>query len=89
MLSAILKKYNKLKNALDIVGIQKVETEQDLDYIQSVVYELENATSIEDIADIYSEISENVIFKTNSNINNDKSLKNKNSKIKKSKLTKK
>ena len=82
------KKYNKLKNALDIVGIQKVETEQDLDYIQSVVYELENATSIEDIADIYSEISENVIFKTNSNINNDKSLKNKNSKIKKSKLTK-
>ena len=74
------KKYNKLKNALDIVGIQKVETEQDLDYIQSVVYELENATSIEDIADIYSEISENVIFKTNSNINNDKSLKNKNSK---------
>lgn len=82
------KKYNKLKNALDIVGIQKVETEQDLDYIQSVVYELENATSIEDIADIYSELSENVIFKTNSNINNDKSLKNKNSKIKKSKLTK-
>ncbi len=82
------KKYNKLKNALDIVGIQKVETEQDLEYIQSVVYELENATSIEDIADIYSEISENVIFKTNSNINNDKSLKNKNSKIKKSKLTK-
>lgn len=82
------KKYNKLKNALDIVGIQKVETEQDLDYIQSVVYELENATSIEDIADIYSEISENVIFKTNSNINNYKSLKNKNSKIKKSKLTK-
>lgn len=82
------KKYNKLKNALDIVGIQKVETEQDLDYIQSVVYELENATSIDDIADIYSEISENVIFKTNSNINNDKSLKNKNSKIKKSKLTK-
>ena len=81
------KKYNKLKNALEIVSIQKKETEQELDYIQSIVYELESANTIEEIAEIYEEISENVVFKNNSNINN-KNAKNKNSKLKKSKLTK-
>ena len=37
------KKYNKLKNALEIVGIQKKETSKEIDYIESIIYELENA----------------------------------------------
>ena len=57
------KKYNKLKNALEIVSIQKKETLEELDYIESVVYELENATSVDEIAIILDEISENDIFK--------------------------
>lgn len=57
------KKYNKLKNALQIVSIQKRETEQELDYIQSIVYELETSSTLEDIQDIFEEISENIIFK--------------------------
>ena len=57
------KKYNKLKNALVIVGEQKKEAEKELDYIESIVFSLENAKSIDDIADVYSEISENVITK--------------------------
>lgn len=57
------KKYNKLKNALVIVTQQKKEAKQELDYIESIVFSLENAKSIDDIVDIYSEISENVITK--------------------------
>ena len=78
------KKYNKLKNALEIVSIQKKETIEELDYIESVVYELENATSIEEIAEILDEISENDIFKEKTkNLNTKKQTK-----IKKSNLTK-
>ena len=57
------KKYTKLKNAFQIVTKQKVETEKELNYIESIVYELENSTCIEDIQDIFEEISENVVFK--------------------------
>ena len=78
------KKYSKLKNTLEIVSSQKQETLQELNYIESIVYELENCLSIEEVSYIFEEISENVIFKEKTD-----NLKNKkNSKIKKSKLTK-
>ncbi len=57
------KKYSKLKNALTIVSKQKTETELELNYIDSVIYELDNCTCLEDIQEIYEEIKENVIFK--------------------------
>ena len=78
------KKYNKLKNTLQIVGIQKQETLKELEYIESIVYELENSSSINEISEIFEEISENVIFKEKA----DNYRKKKNSKIKKSTLTK-
>lgn len=78
------KKYNKLKNALEIVSIQKAETLKELNYIESIVYELEVATSIEEVADIFDEISENIIFKAQT----DNYKKKKVNKIKKSNLTK-
>lgn len=56
------KKYNKLKNALAIVNVQKDETIRDIDYIESVIYELDNAKSIDDLEAIYDEISENILF---------------------------
>ena len=56
------KKYNKLKNALTIVNVQKEETIRDIDYIESVIYELDNSKTIEDIEAIYDEISENSLF---------------------------
>ena len=78
------KKYNKLKNALEIISIQKNETLEELKYLESIVYELEEANSIQEISEIFDEISENIIFKDK--INN---LKNKKeTKIKKSNLTK-
>ena len=80
------KKYSKLKNALEIVSKQKQETLEELDYIQSVVYELENSSNLDDLALIFEEISENDIFKEKTS----KTLKTSSSKnkIKKSKLTK-
>ncbi len=57
------KKYSKLKNAFEIVSKQKSETEKELNYIESIVYELENSSCIEDVQDIFEEISENVVFK--------------------------
>lgn len=78
------KKYSKLKNALIIVSEQKADTLKELDYIESVVYELESCSTIEEVAAIYEEISENDIFKEKTS----SKLSKKNSKLKKSKLTK-
>ena len=57
------KRYSKLKNAFEIVTKQKIETEKELDYIESIVYELEDSSCIEDVQDIFEEISENNVFK--------------------------
>lgn len=57
------KKYHKLKNTLEIVSSQKLESEQELDYLESIVYELESANSISELDEIYQEICENGIFK--------------------------
>ena len=56
------KKYSKLKNALQVVTAQKKETIEDINYIESVIYEIESATSISDMDEIYDEISQNSIF---------------------------
>lgn len=78
------KKYHKLKNALEIVSVQKEETEKELNYIESIVYELENCTTLEEVSSIFDEISENVVFKEKT----DSLKKKKSTKIKKSTLTK-
>ena len=78
------KKYTKLKNALLIVGEQKEETIKDLDYIESVIYELEACSTIEDISNVFEEISESPVFKERT----EKYKEKKNPKVKKSKLTK-
>lgn len=77
------KKYSKLKNAFQIVSEQKKDTESELDYIESIVYELENCSTLEEVQNIFEEISENVIFKEHLN---KKDKKNKTSKKKKNPL---
>ena len=56
------KKYNKLKNTLNITSIQKEETSKELNYLESLVYSLDNCSTISDLDEIYQEISENLIF---------------------------
>lgn len=71
------KKYHKLKNTLEIVSIQKQDTVKEIDYLESIVYELENANSISDLDEIYLEISENGIFKGKEKANIKKNKVNK------------
>lgn len=78
------KKYHKLKNTLEIVSIQKKETLKELNYIESIVYELENCSTLEEVSEIFEEISENVIFKEKTEHYKNK----KKTKVKKSSLTK-
>ncbi len=78
------KKYNKLKNALEIITYQKEETLNELNYIESIVYELENCSTTNEVSEIFEEISENVVFKDRT----EKYKKKKDGKVKKSKLTK-
>lgn len=54
------KRYNKLKNALEIVTEQKLNAVKELDYIESIVFNLSNASNINDLNEVYEEISENV-----------------------------
>lgn len=71
------KKYNKLKNAFEVVSLQKKETEQELNYIESIIYELDSTKTIEEVDEIFNELSDSVIFKdyiqTEKNKNNKKS----------------
>lgn len=57
------KKYNKLKNALSIVKEQENEIQEQLSYLESIVYELEASNNIEEVTEIYDEISNNVLIK--------------------------
>lgn len=56
------KKYSKLKNALKIVSEQKLETIDELNYIDSIIYELDNCKILDDISNVIEEISENETF---------------------------
>ena len=71
------KKYHKLKNTLEIVTTQKKQAEKELEYLESIVYELENSFSISELDEIYTEICENDIFKINSKANVKKNKINK------------
>ncbi len=79
------KKYNKAKNTIEITNIQKEETKRELNYIESLVYSLDNCKDIQDVDEIYNEISENILFNNlnlknkfnnHKNKNDDKSLNN-------------
>ena len=55
------KKYKKLKVAQEYVNNQKVAILNDINYMESIVYEINSAITIDDIDDIYSEIQENEV----------------------------
>lgn len=74
------KKYRKLKNALEVVTIQKKEAKEELNYIESIIYEIESSKTVQDINEIYDELSENDLFenikkKTKKTISNTASSK--------------
>ena len=66
------KKYNKLKNTVKIVNIQKKETEKELYYLESLIQEMDNCITFDDVDAVYNEISENLLFNTNTKSKNKK-----------------
>ena len=79
------KKYNKAKNTLKICKIQENETNQELDYLQSLLYQLENCISILDLDEIYNELSEQILF-TDTSLKKIKKHQNPNKNYKKTNL---
>lgn len=56
------KKYHKLKNTIDIVTVQKIELEKEIDYLESIVYELHVCKTIKDVDHIYGEMEDANLF---------------------------
>lgn len=56
------KKYHKLKNTIDIVTQQKTELEKEIDYLESIVYELQVTKTIQELNNIYQEMEDNNLF---------------------------
>ena len=77
------KKYKKLKSAKEFVDAQKKSLTNDIDYLESIVYEISTAKTIMDIDDIYSEIQENVKIDTSKKQKKNISMKNNKSASKK------
>lgn len=70
------KKYTKLKNALEIVNKQKRETLQELDYLGSILYEIEASNSLEDLNRVYEEISTNLVHQKKNKAQSKYTVKN-------------
>ena len=75
------KKYKKLKTAKDIIDNQKISIVNDIDYLESIVYEINNCKNVLDIDEIYGEIQEsNITFKRQNTNNSNNSKKSKSKK---------
>ena len=75
------KKYNKLKNALAVVSKQKKETELELEYIESLIYSINEANSVPTLEEIKLEIEESFNLKIK-NVPNGKNKELKNMPLK-------
>ncbi len=80
------KKYNKMKNTLAVTKQQKNETEKELDYLESLLYELDNCNNLTDLDSVYTEISENILFNDYSKLTKFKKKNYTDKKIKDSEL---
>ena len=70
------KKYKKLKSAKGFVDIQKRQIVNDINYLESIIYEIGVASNINDIDEIYSELQESNV---NLSTKKQKSMKKKTS----------
>ena len=59
------KKYSKLKNAKKITELQKEEVQEELSYLESIIYEFEVATTTQEIEEIRNEFHESFLNNKN------------------------
>lgn len=70
------KKYKKLQNTYSIVQKQKELITAEIEYLDSIVYEINNCQTLQDLESVYLEISESLDLKIN-----DKNTPKKNEKV--------
>ena len=58
------KKYNKLKNTLEIVSVQKRETQLELEYLESILFSIDSSRTYSDLEEIEKEMIDSNIFQT-------------------------
>lgn len=79
------KKYKKLKTAKEFVSNQKIDIVNTINYLETVVYEINSAENISDIDDIYIELQESgkhfIKTKDNKNMEKKNSSKHSHNKI--------
>lgn len=56
------KKYDKMKRTLEVCNKQKEQTNKELNYLGTIIDELDTCTTLSDIDEVYEEISENILF---------------------------
>ena len=78
------RKYKKLKNAQEYVDMQKASLVSDIDYLESIVYEIDKAKTIIDIDEIYSELQESAVTLKNNRFSKSYNATNPSSKLDKS-----
>lgn len=66
------KKYNKLKHTLEIITNQKAQIQNEISYLETIIYSLEKSTNIQDVNEIHEEIEENILNKNTSHISKSK-----------------
>lgn len=59
------KKYNKLKNAHEVVAEQIKKTKEEVEYLENVLLSIENCTTIEELEEIREELSKEGYIKLN------------------------
>ena len=69
------KKYHKLKNTFLVVQEQKIELEKEINYLESIVYEIQASKSINDLDEIYDAIQDS--FSSTQKQTSKKQIKNK------------
>lgn len=74
------KKYRKLKIAQEFINNQKKVVLNDINYIESILYEINSSNTIDDIDEIYSEIQENDVRISKSKNSQNKKVKQKSKK---------
>ena len=75
------KKYHKLKATFDYVQTQKLELEKEINYLESIVYEIQSAENIQDIDSVYEEIQDSLITNKKKTVRGNKKQSKKQQKI--------
>ncbi len=62
------KKFNKCKNTIEVVNKQKVETEEELKYMEGLIFSIQECNSLIELQEIGNEVEENFSISMKNNV---------------------